>query len=283
MYKPLILKSRGATIGLTLIVLIFLIAAFAPFICWFDPWDYSSTPLQRPSSVHPLGTNAIGQDILSELMYGARTSLTFGLSVSAISLLLSVLIGVYAGISGGIIESILMRITDVAIAIPSIVVIILVAAYLQPNLFQLILILSLLSWQYGARTFYAQTLSLKQRGYISAARNFGAGNGYLTVKHLIPDLYPIMLAGFIIRARYAIFMEAGLAIIGIFDPTTKSLGLLMHHAMEFAYMGTWLWWLLPPGILLALTILGFSLVGYYFEETIDLRHRSMSSGRFGRA
>lgn len=277
MYNISILRSTTGIVGLVLLSVIFLIAVFAPILSPFDPWDYSSTPLQQPSFVHPLGTNDIGQDILSELLYGTRTSLVFGFSVASVSLFISIVVGVYAAIYGGIIEQILMRIVDVFIAIPPILVMILVAAYLQPNFLQMILIFSILSWQYGARVIYSQTLSLKHRHYIYAAKNFGAGTSYIVIRHLVPDLYPILLAGFIMRARIAVFMEAGLAFIGIFDPTMKSLGLMMHYAMGFVYMGTWLNWLVPPGVVLALAVLGFSLMGHTLEETIDQRHKRIEN------
>ncbi|AKB20118.1 MULTISPECIES: ABC transporter permease [unclassified Methanosarcina] len=273
------IKSPGlsgfGTVGILILGFVIFLGLFAPYISPFDPWDYSAIPLEKPSDVHPLGTNDIGQDILSELLYGARTSLLFGFFVALMATVFSVLVGVCAGLSEGFAGKFLMLLTDIFIAIPSILLILLLAAYIKPDFLSLILILSFFSWQYGARVLYSQSLSLKERPYIYAAKNFGAKKLYLISRHLVPDLFPLLLSGFIQRMRYAVFMEAGLAFMGISDLSTKSWGLMMNRAMEFVYIGTWKWWLLPTGFLLSLTILGFSLLGYFLEEHVDKRHRKI--------
>ena len=264
------------TAGILIVGFVVFLGLFAPYISPFDPWDYSAIPLEKPSDLHPLGTNDIGQDILSELLYGARTSLLFGFFVALLATVFSVLVGLFAGLSEGFTGKFLMLLTDIFIAIPSILLILLLAAYINPDFLSLILILSLFSWQYGARVLYSQTLSLKERPYIYAARNFGAKKLYIISRHLVPDLFPLLLSGFVRRMRYAVFMEAGLAFMGISDPSTKSWGLMMNRAMEFVYIGTWKWWLLPTGVLLSLTILGYSLLGYFLEEHVDKRHRKVN-------
>jgi len=167
-----------------------------------------------------------------------------------------------------------MRIVDAFIIIPVIVIIILVAAYVKPSLWVLILLLSLLGWQGGARITRAQALSLKEMGHISAAQSFGASNAYLTFHHILPDLSPILLVEFTYGIRRAIFMEAGLAFLGITDPTIISWGMMMREALDFCYLNVWQWWLLPPGVTLSLTIISVIFIAHALEGALDPRLRS---------
>ena len=139
--------------------------------------------------------------------------------------------------------------------------------------FRLIVLISLLTWQGGARVVRAQALSLKERGNIDAARVAGAGGLYIAWKHIIPDLGTIIIVDFIYSVRRAVFMEAGLAFLGISDPTLVSWGMMMHDAMRFAYLDVWQWWLLPAGVLLSLTIIGLTFIGHAMEPILEPRLR----------
>ena len=267
-------ESHTSKAGLTILLLVITFAIFAPLLSGYDPNQQSVSSLQAPSWSHWLGTNHVGQDILSQLIYGARTSLLVGFSAAFLAIILSAIIGTSAALAGGLYDKIVMRIVDAFIVIPAIIVIILVAAYLKPNLLVLILLLALLGWQGGARTIRAQALSLKELGHISAARSFGARNLYLIFRHILPDLVPILLMGFIYGVRRAIFMEAGLAFLGIADPTTVSWGMMMNEALDFCYLNVWRWWLIPPGVALSLTILAVTGIGHTLEGALDPRLRS---------
>jgi peptide/nickel transport system permease protein len=259
--------------GITILGLIVFMAVFAPVMSGYAPNYYTGQIFSPPSFDHPLGTDSVGQDIWSRILWGARTSLLVGAVVALVSSFISVIVGTTAAIFGGQYERFWMRLADAMMAIPSVIVMILVAAYLRPSLPVLILLLVAFSWPGGARIVRAQTLSLKERMHVSAAVTFGAGWMHVLQKHIVPDLAPIILAVVIADARRAIFMEAGLSFLGISDPAMVSWGKIMQQALGFTYLEVWKWWLVPTGLVLSLTLVGLSLLGFALEAAIDPRLR----------
>jgi peptide/nickel transport system permease protein len=260
-------------IGLGLIILMAATAALAPLLTTCQPSAYTGAPFAAPSAQHWLGTNDVGQDIWTHLLYGARTSLAVGSGVALLSLCLSVLAGCSSALLGGLYDRLLMRLVDALIIIPPVIVAILAAAYLRPNTILLVFLLSAFSWPGGARVIRAQTLSLKERMPVYAARTFGASRRRLLFSHIIPDLGPLLIALMIQDARRAVFMEAGLSFLGVCDPTIVSWGKMMQHALKFVYMDVWRWWLLPTGFALSLTIMGFTFTGFALESALNPRLR----------
>ena len=259
--------------GLVLFSLIVVLAILAPLLTGYQPHDYTGSAFSPPSGQHLLGTNDVGQDIWTQLLFGARTSLIVGCGAAALSLLFSVLVGCTAALFGGVYDRLIMRLVDAMIVIPPVIVVILVAAYLRPNILLMILLLAAFLWPGGARVIRAQTLSLKERMHVSAARTFGAGWPHLLVHHIIPDLGPVLVAAMIRDARRAIFMEAGLSFLGISDPTVISWGKMMQHALRFSYLDVWKWWLLPPGFALSLLISTLAFLGFSLEKVLNPRLR----------
>jgi len=259
--------------GMLLLILVISVAALSPFLSTYCPDAESADLLQPPSRKHWLGTNDVGQDVWSRLVYGAKNSLLVGFGAGAIATLISTVTGTSAALIGGKFEAAVMRLVDALIAIPSIVLIILVAAYVRPSASLLILLLALLTWQGGARVVRAQALALKLKTHITAARSFGAGWPYIVMRHIIPDLSPILLVSFIMSARRAVFMEAGLSFLGISAPGTVSWGSMIYHALQFCHLQAWKWWLIPAGLSLSITIMSLVFIGHALEETIDPRLR----------
>ena len=266
-------RNKIGVIGLVILLFLSTSAVLAPVIAPHDPWDYSFQYLQQPSMDHFLGTNDIGYDIFSELLWSLRTSVLFGISVATIACTIGILVGVSAALIGGTYDVIVMRIADALLAIPSILILILIAAYFKPSLFVLIITLSLITWQTVARGIRAQTLSLKTKLHIKAAKNMGASTFYVMRKHIIPELFPLYAMGFITKAKIAIFMEAGLSFLGIFDPTTKSLGIMISYATHHLYLDIWFNWLFPPVLSLSLIIISLAFISYAVEEISDPRLR----------
>lgn len=271
--KKEIKQSQSGKAGIIILLVMIAAAVFAPLLSRYDPMQQSTASLLAPSFTHWLGTNQVGQDIWSQLLYGARTSLMVGFGVGVLSLIPSILFGVSSALIGGIYDKIVMRIADAFIVIPMIMVAILVAAYIRPDLFVLVLLLAALSWQGGARMIRAQALSLKEMGHISAARTFGAGLFYIARKHIVPDLGPILLVEFIYGVKRAVFIEAGLAFLGIGDPMLVSWGTMMRDAMKFSYLNVWVWWLVPAGVALSTTIIGLTFISHAAESVLDPRLR----------
>jgi peptide/nickel transport system permease protein len=266
-------KDIFGKLGLVLMAVFIFSALILPFI-FSDPESHSQTIFDSPSAGHLLGTNDVGQDIFSRLVHGTRTSVFVAVGAGFLSTLISTLVGVSAGIIGGVYDKILMRLVDALLVIPTIVILILTASYINPGVWVLILLISILHWQGGARVTRSQTLSLKERMHVSAARTFGAGRWYIIFRHIIPDLGPILVVSFIHRARMAVFTEAGLAFIGIADPLMISWGMMMHHALKFYYLPVWKWWLIPPGLALSLLIISFAFLGNSLEKVIEPRLRN---------
>jgi len=271
--KKEIKESGPGRAGLIILLLMIAVALLAPVIAPYNPYQQSTASLLPPSWNHWLGTNQVGQDIWSRLVFGARTSLLVGFGVGILSTLLGTIFGVSAALLGGLYEKVVMRIVDAFIVIPMIIVVILISAYIRPSILTLILLLSLLSWQGGARIVRAQALSLKERGHVAAARSFGAHHFYIAWRHIVPDLGPVLLVDFIYSVRRAVFMEAGLAFLGITDPTVVSWGMMMRDALSFSYLNVWQWWLVPTGVALSLTIIGLTFVGHAAEPVIEPRLR----------
>ena len=271
--KTEIKRSHVGKAGISILLVMVVLAVLAPLLSSYGPDQQSIDTLRAPSGGHWLGTNHVGQDIWSQLLYGARTSMIIGFSVGILSLLLSLIFGVSAALIGGLYDKIVMRIVDAFIVIPMVILVILVAAYIRPDIFVLIFLLSILSWQGGARVIRAQTLSLKERGHINASRAFGASRIYIAWRHIIPDLMPILMVEFIYGVRRAVFMEAGLAFLGIGDPMLISWGTMMRDALSFSYLDVWQWWLVPAGVALSLVIIGLTFVSHAAESVLDPRLR----------
>jgi peptide/nickel transport system permease protein len=271
--KKEIMGSGPARIGFAILFVMIVMALLAPLITPYSPHQQTQSALHPPSGSHWLGTNHVGQDIWSRLVFGARTSLLVGFGVGVMATVLGTIFGVSAALIGGLYERIVMRLVDAFIVIPMVIVVILVAAYVRPSILVLIVLLALLSWQGGARIIWAQALSQKEREYVAAARSFGAGTFYIAWRHIVPALGPILLVDFIYGIRRAVFMEAGLAFLGISDPTMVSWGMMMRDALSFSYLPVWQWWLLPIGIALSLIIVGLTFVGHGVEPIVDPRLR----------
>ncbi len=258
-------------VGATLLALFVLIALAAPSLAPYDPHAFSGQPLERPSPAHPLGTNDVGQDILSELIYGVRISLGVGLGAALGTVALGLLVGAVAGYVGGPLDTLLMRLVDVMLTLPRLPLLILLAAFLGSGLTQTILIISLLFWPNTARVIRAQVQSQRQRGYVKMARNFGGGLLYVLRRHILPSIAPLIAFGLITAAGRAVAMEAGLAFLGLGDPTAKSWGLMMRFALNLPGLlltDRWLWWLLPPGLCITLLILALTYVGIGLERRL---------------
>ncbi len=269
-YGRSVMRSGMGKTGVWLLAFVALIALVGPLLSP-DPARETVKVLQEPSGQHLLGTNEVGQDVWARLASGARTSILVAVGAGVLSTFLSALVGISAGLAGGLYERVTMRVVDALLVVPSLVLLILLSAFLQPGLAGLVLLISVLHWPGGARVLRSQTLSLKERPHVFASRAFGAGPGHIVLRHIVPDLGPLLIVSFIHRARAAVFMEAGLAFIGITDPSIVSWGTMIRNALDFYYTAAWSWWLLPPGLCLSLLILSFLFLGHSLEVVMEPR------------
>lgn len=282
-YKPstlrLVVCALGleGCVGLSLLLIFAMIALSAPLIAPHDPTAFAGRPLERPGAVHPLGTNDVGQDILSELLYGARVSLTIAVSTAVGTVVLATLVGGTAGYAGGWVDSLLMRLVDVMLAVPRLPLLILITALMGAGLAQMTLTMTLLFWPGLARVIRAEAQQLRRRPFVRMARHFGASPLHILRRHLLPALVPLLVFGLVTAAGRAVAMEAALAFLGLGDPTAKSWGLMMRYALDLPGLlltDRWLWWLLPPGVCITLLILGLTFTGIALENRVDRRGQS---------
>ena len=262
-------------IGLIIVAALVLVAIFAPALAPYDPTERVGRPFATPSAEHPLGTNDIGQDLLSELIYGTRVSLTVGLVAATVALLIGTTVGIIAGFYPRLLGSVLMRIVDIVLILPFLPLLIILAAYLGRSLLNTVLVIGILIWAGSARVIRSQVLSLTQRDYVVAARAMGARDLHIIVKHILPLTLLLAIGEFVQATAGAILLEASLSFLGLGDPLQKSWGSILYWAQVRGAFLTpaWQWWVLPPGLMIMAAALGFALIGFALEQRVNPRLR----------
>jgi peptide/nickel transport system ATP-binding protein/peptide/nickel transport system permease protein len=257
--------SLGAWLALGLLLAL---ALLGPWLAPYDPKQVVSRPFQSPSAQHWLGTNDLGQDILSELLAGARVSLAVGFSAAFTALVLGLLVGLIAGYNTGWLGAALMRLADLILVLPFLPLIIVVAAYLGPSLWNLVLLIGLLFWARPARVIRAAVLGVRGMAFVEAAVAMGGSSAHILRYHLLPAVLPVAFSQLILLASNAILLEASLSFLGLGDPTQKSWGSMLFYAqVRGAFLnGSWPWWALPPGLLITLSVLALAAVGRELER-----------------
>ena len=260
-------------IGIGIISVFVLIAIFAPWIVPYSPSKIVGDSFTKPCLEHLLGTNDIGQDIFSELIYGTRYSLLTGICATAISLLIGSTIGIISGWFGGVLDDILMKITTFFITIPYFPLVIVLSASLKGSLLTTSFVLGITSWPGMARVLRSQTMKIKSSEYITTIQGMGARDGYLVLKHVLPELVPLIIYHVILRCKSAILSESSLSFLGLGSVVNKSWGSILYYAQaKNAFLtDAWIWWILPPGIMIVLLVFGMMMIEYGVEGTINQR------------
>lgn len=274
-------ESLIGRIGLTLLVIFALMAAGSFFPPLIDPMYHPMTGVDPqishstgPSWHHWLGTDFIGRDILSQLLAGARIAFMVGISSAFMSIFLGTAIGMIAGYSGKIVDTLLMRLADMIMVMPTLlVVLILSALFGQLNIWTIVVLIALFRWPGVSRVIRAQTLSLKQRPFVEAAKVAGASHLRIIFRHILPNVLPLSLLYMTFRVTSAIIIEAALAFLGFGDPSTVSWGMMLQWVWKTGHMFQAPYWLLPPGICISLITLSFYMLGRAMEEVVDPRLR----------
>jgi peptide/nickel transport system permease protein len=264
---------RAGLYGLAGLVLIALVAVFAPLIVGSDVQSVTNAPgtaLQSPSAQFPLGTDQFGRSLLGLLVWGSRISLTVGLLAAALSVAIGTLVGVVSGHFRGWFSTVIMRITDWFLVMPTLVLAIVLATVLSRSIWTVILAIGVASWPTTARLVRAQTIAVESRPYIERARALGGGHGHIMTRHVLPNVLPLVLAQTTLGISTAILTEATLAFLGLGDPTIISWGGMLQDAREAGAVSSGHWWYLaPPGIAIALVALAFTLCGRAIEAVLN--------------
>jgi peptide/nickel transport system permease protein len=262
-----------ALIGTAILAAFLIIAVFSPILAPHDPFQRVGRPFLPPGGGHLLGTNDIGQDILSELIFGSRLSLGLAVLAALASTGIGTLLGLAAGFLGRAADSLIMRAADFILVLPFLPLAILLAALLGQGFFQLVLVISIISWPGTARIIRAQVMKIREKGYILNLQAMGAGPGYLLRRHILREVLPLVTYRAMLSASYAVLIEASLSFLGLGNPLVKSWGSILYYAQARNAMLTnsWLWWVIPPGLCIALLSAGFLLTGFYLESYANPR------------
>lgn len=268
-------KIKKLVISLTVLIIVFLIGILGPLIHEVSPTTMVGPAERPPSGEYPLGTDTYGRDVLAQLIHGIRTSLYVGCSAAVIALAIGVTIGVSSGVKGGIVDESLMLITNVMLTLPSILLMMLVAAYLKErNMIYVALIIGITSWPWVARAVRSQIMSLKTREFVSMSRMAGLGDVRIAFADLLPNMASYVFMAFILLTSGAMIAEAGLSMIGLGITRGTSLGVMLFWAqlMEAVRRGLF-WWFIPPGACLVLIATSLLVLSTALDEYFSPRLR----------
>lgn len=267
--KTLIRQNKLAAASAVLIFLIILAAVFAPFVAPYDHLAQSLTDrLQTPSMAHWLGTDELGRDVLSRIIFGARISLTIGLVPTLISMAIGTVLGLCAGVYGGKVDFVIMRLADVMLAFPSLLLAMVVMYTMGGGLINIFIALSLINWASTARVVRSQTLSLKEKEYVEAARSIGVSRWTIMFRHILPNCLPSLIVLFTLNIPSAILSEASLSFLGVgAQPPSASWGLMAVRGKKYLFSEPWL--CIAPSVAIMIVVLAFNFLGDGLRDVLD--------------
>jgi len=273
-----VLRHKMGAIGVVIIVFFLGLAIFGPILTPYSV-DVKTgdrfLPYLKPSPDHWMGTDSRGFDIFSQLLYGARTSIIVGIFAAVIASFLGAAIGLYSGFVGGWRDEAIMRVNDVILSIPWLVLMILVAAMIgQITLTILIIIIGITGWSGTARLVRAQVMSLRERMYVERARAIGSSDTHIIGKHILPNAFPLVFANTILTVAISILSEATLSFLRMRPQGTTTWGTMLSYAQEATALQIGLfWWIIAPGLCIVFLVLGFTLLGHALDEITNPRLR----------
>ena len=265
------LKNKFAILALIFILLMLAFALFAPLISTYDPTSTDSkSVLTAPSREHVFGTDRLGRDIFSRIVYGARISLSIGFIAVGLAVLIGVFIGALAGYYGGKLDFLLMRFTDLMLCFPTIFFILAVISLLEPSVFNIMVVIGATSWMGIARLVRASVLTLKERDFVAASKVMGAKDSWIILRHLVPNTIGPVLVSATLGVGGAILIESALSFLGIgVQPPTPSWGNILMDGRSTLGVA---WWLTVfPGLFILFTVLSYNLLGEALRDHLEPR------------
>jgi peptide/nickel transport system permease protein len=275
--------SPKIVVGLVILGFFVLMAIVGPYVAPYNPSALGPHPLVGPSASHLLGTTQTGQDVLSQLLVGARSSMFVGFVAGAIATALSIVVGISAGYLGGFAEEGLSMLSNIFLVIPALPLLIVLTAFLpRANAFIIALVIAATGWAWGARVLRAQTLALRRQDYVEAARSVGERSWRIILFEILPNEAAIVASSFLFTVLFAILTDASLAFLGLGNITAWSWGSMLYWAEnnEALTVGAF-WWFIPPGLCIALVGTGLALANFGIDEFINPRLRAAGLSRRG--
>lgn len=256
-------------IGLVIFSSFLLAAIFSSFLSPCDPWDRFE-PYLPPGQDHILGTNDLGQDILSELIYGSRVSLIVGFGAALLSTIIGSTIGLLSGYFKGLVDEILMGFTDIFLMIPQIPLIIVLAAFLRPSFWLIALLMGSLWWTSTARVVRSKALQIREMGYVQSKRSLGFSHLNIIVSDVLPNLSQVVMPKFLLSIASAMIAESSISFLGLGDPSMKSWGMMINFAFSRGgFINGYWWWYMAPGLCITIFVLSIVLLGSFLEERAE--------------
>ncbi|QYZ79359.1 ABC transporter permease [Methanofollis formosanus] len=266
--------------GMGIVVGAVLLALFAPFVAGYAPDEFSGPPLAKPSADHLLGTNDLGQDILSRLIYGTRATLIIGFLGALVAVAIGTMIGIVAGYYGGKIDEMISRIVDVMMTIPTFPLLLVLTVLLSPGIYVISLLMGVIGGAHSCRVIRSQVLSLAETNHILGAKALGLSNPYIMARHILPNVLPLIIVKYVFSAQGFMLMGVGLGFLGIGDAAVIDWGQMINRAYSsgaFA-LGMW-WWIGPPGLAVTVLSIGLAMIGFGLEDRLNprLRHKNVEA------
>ncbi|MGA8115953.1 MAG: ABC transporter permease [Actinocatenispora sp.] len=275
------MRSPKIVAGMAILAFFLLLAIVGPLLVGADPRQSSPVGLQPPSAAHWFGTTQSGQDVLAQVVYGARVSLGVGLLSALIATLLSIVVGLVGGYAGGVVDEVLSLLTNIFLVLPALPLIIVLAGYLPSRgVTSVAVVIAVTGWAWGARVLRAQTLTLRRRDYVEAARASGERAWRIIFFEILPVEFPVIATSFLATVIGAVLAEAGLSFLGLSDLSTVSWGTMLYFAQnnQALLVGAW-WWFIPPGLCIALIGAGLGLLNFGIDEIANPRLRTVLPNR----
>jgi peptide/nickel transport system permease protein len=269
-------RSRKATAGVIILVLFAAVAILAPVIAPGDPTDFVARPHLPPSAEHLFGTTGTGQDVFAQTVWGGRVTLSIGILVGVLTTLVGIVVGLSAGYFGGIVDDLLSLVTNIFLIVPSLPLLVVLAAFLgSGNFLYFVLVLSVTGWAWPARVMRAQTLSLRTKDFVAAAKVGGESGTRIILTEILPNMLSIVVASFLGSTIFAIGALAALEFLGLGNPSAVTWGTNLYWAANNAGLLTGAWWtFVPSGACIALVAFAFALVNYAIDEITNPRLRA---------
>jgi peptide/nickel transport system permease protein len=267
-----VLQSKRGRFSLAIIALFVFLAVFGSLLAPQDPNASSTDVLEPPSGAHLLGTTEQGSDVFSQLLVGARVSILVGFSAALISAVLGAAVGLIGAFYGGWVDKVFDAFENWFLVIPQLPLMIVLARLLDPSLGVLIFVIGITSWAGTGRIVRSQVLTLKERAFVERARALGATNWHIIRRHILPNALPLIFANTVLIVAVAILAEAGLAFLGLGDPTSISWGTMLENGFNAAAPSAGAWWyVVPPGLCITVLVFAIGLLGYVWEQHINPR------------
>jgi peptide/nickel transport system permease protein len=262
-------RTRFGGIGLLILLLVTFLSVFAPLFAVTGPLDLGAPSMQPPSLLYPLGTDSLGRDLRSVMLYAGRSSLTIGFCAAAMAFLIGGTVGALAGYFRGPVAAVLLRITDLFHTLPAIIIVLFSVSLLGANFWLQVAAVALAIWPIEARIVYGQFLTLSEREFVLAARAAGLSTLHIIFREILPNALPTVIVQVSLDASTAILIEAGLGFLGLSDPTVPSWGEMLNRGQEFLELA---WWMsVFPGMAICIAVLGFNLFADGVTEMFNPR------------